>query len=199
MIAFTLLKKIVPFVLHVDCETLWTNLMNDKVPCNPEIGYIVREYIARGIISSICLIPCTSNPLDAMTKVKPNYALQVALKSNRCITPCKRVFMLRDSSYRYLTWITTSKVPMPTDRQLHTNSDTHRGITKIGKEMQVSTCPRGVNSSNHQSLHEMPASASRDHNPLNENPPRGGLEVQFLSIERHYPHRYRDISAHLIS
>lgn len=103
MIVFSLIKRVIPIVVYNDCETLWLNLMNDTIPTIPEIGYRYREPIANGRIAFTCLIPGDLNSADATTKAKPNSMLTNAIRTNKCITPCKRVFMSQDSPFRHLS------------------------------------------------------------------------------------------------
>lgn len=110
-----LMRKDIPVVVFIDCDTLWSNLMKETVPTIPEIGYRCREAITEERVHSMCLIKSSSNPADALTKAKANKSLQIAIDSNSLITPPHRVFMLQSSRFRHLSYIPTSTVPMPND------------------------------------------------------------------------------------
>lgn len=160
MIIFNHLKRIVPVKAYIDCETRWSNLMNEKALCIPEIGYRCREFIERGKVTSICLIPGIVNPDDAMTKANPNSMLKTALSSNKCVIPSERVFMLQDSPYRPPKWIPNSKVPMVDDflsppRTKDQYQTSHIGNYSLNKGI--------IHQGQNQNCNEAPSPALRDH------------------------------------
>ena len=118
-----IIGRSVPVVSYIDCDTLWTNLMNETVPTIPEIGYRCREAITSQRTHSMCLIPGAINPADGTTKAKPNRMLEHSILHNNLDTPPKRVFMLQESPFRHCSYIPTSSVPMPSDN--HNSSTTH--------------------------------------------------------------------------
>lgn len=91
--------------------------MNSTVPIIPEVYYRCREAIHDEVLNSVCLIPGSVNPADAMTKAKDNKKLERAIESGTCITPPTRVFMLQVSKYRNVRHIPTSSVPMVDDNK----------------------------------------------------------------------------------
>lgn len=112
-IIFQLLKREVPVIVYIDCETLWKNLMQETPISIPEIRFRVREKINLGIVTSVCFLPDEINPADVLTKQKPNKKISKVLETNLCISPCRQVYMLQTSPYRNASWIPTMKVPMP--------------------------------------------------------------------------------------
>ncbi|MEM1282623.1 MAG: hypothetical protein AAGG81_03635 [Chlamydiota bacterium] len=88
--------------------------MKDTVPTLPEVGYRCRVF-TEGRIHSSCLIEGIHNPSDAMTKNKPNNTLLQSIRTNKLVTPVKRVFMLQTCPFRHCPWIPTSNVPMSND------------------------------------------------------------------------------------
>jgi len=117
MIVFQLLKKEVPVVAYIDNDTLSTNLMNTTVPSIPEIGYRYREVMHNGMVASVWLVSGMIYPAGALTKVKPKNMLREAIVSGYCKTPAKSVFMLQTNPFRHVSWMPTSKVPMPDDHE----------------------------------------------------------------------------------
>ena len=117
MIVFQLLKKNAPTVCYVDNQTMWDNLMNSTVPSIPEVYYRFREAIQHEVINSVCLIPGSDNPSDAMKKAKDNGKLKRSIADGICITPPTRVFMLQLSKYRNATYIPTLSVTMVDDQE----------------------------------------------------------------------------------
>ena len=113
--AFNLLNRQIPVVFYIDCDILWTNLMNETVPTLPEVGYRCREAITYKRVDSMCLISGCYNPADGFTKLKPNGVLKSVVASNKLATPVKHVFTLQDCQFRHLSYIPTSSVPMPMD------------------------------------------------------------------------------------
>ena len=114
-IVFQLMKREIPIVCYVDNQALWDNLMNETAGSIPDIMARCRSYIHDGTIASVCLISGTCNPADAMTKRKPNGALQHILAHNSCQTPPRKVFMMQTNQYRNAPYIPTTSVPMPDD------------------------------------------------------------------------------------
>ncbi|KAI0565265.1 integrase core domain protein [Gracilaria domingensis] len=110
-----LIKRSIPTVSYIDCETLWANLMNETVPTIPEICYRVREHITRELVYVVCLLRSDLHPADGTTKAKPNKALERIVLYNRCISPARKVFMFQDSRFRHCSFIPTTSVPMPQD------------------------------------------------------------------------------------
>lgn len=94
---------------------MWDNLMNTTAPSIPQVYYRCREAIQNDIVNSVCLIPGQENPSDAITKMRDNENLKMALADGICVTPPTSVFMLQVSKYRNATFILTSSVPMVND------------------------------------------------------------------------------------
>ena len=114
-IVFQLMKREIPIVCYVDNQALWDNLMNETAGSIPDIMARCRSYIHDGTIASVCLISGTCDPADAMTKRKPNGALQRIFAHNSCKTPTREVFMMQTNRYRNAPYIPTTSVPMPED------------------------------------------------------------------------------------
>lgn len=115
MVIFSLLKRKTSVVVYIACETLWTNFMNETVPTIPGIGYRCHELITDGKAFFFYIIPGSSNPTDASTKANPNLKLAEVLKTNKCATPCKCVFMLQISLFRHVNCIATNRFLMSID------------------------------------------------------------------------------------
>ena len=115
-ILYSLVRRTLPVVAYIDCDTLWLNLMKETVPTIPEIGYRCRKAITSSRVHSVCLISANINPADGLTKARPNRILDETIKSNKLRTPPKRVFMLQESSSRHSTFIPTSSIPMQVDK-----------------------------------------------------------------------------------
>lgn len=96
-------------------QTLWNTLNNGIATSLPEVSNQFRKPIHDVTIPSVCLITGNNNPADSMTKSKPNKALEISIKNDKCTTPPSLIFMLQTSPYRRSSWIPTAKVPMPDD------------------------------------------------------------------------------------
>lgn len=102
------LDRTIPVVAFLDCNILWSNLINETVPTIQGMGYHCHECIATMRVYSNCLIPGTINRTDGTTKAKPNHILENFIGTNKWCTQPKRVFMLQDSPFFHRTYITTA-------------------------------------------------------------------------------------------
>lgn len=97
---------------------MWIAIHYEKKPINKtvvaisEIGYKCREAICQERADSICLVSYSSNPADAMTKLKPNKASSMSLPINVRHTSPKHAFMPQKSRFCYCTFINISAVLM---------------------------------------------------------------------------------------
>lgn len=109
------MKRELPCILYIDCETLWNNMIIETVPSIPEEGYRIHEVISKEVVNSVCLIKNDLKPAAAYTKSKPNQSLDRIVHHYKCSSSARRVFMLQKLKYHHCKFIPTSPVSMVSD------------------------------------------------------------------------------------
>ena len=90
--------------------------MKETPMCIPGIGYRVRGKIDKYEIDSMCLMVGKYSPADGTNKKNQNSILEEIQRSNKSITPPKRVFMLQENPFRFCSFIPTMQIPITTKK-----------------------------------------------------------------------------------
>lgn len=109
-----LLCRTTPVVAFIDCDKLWTNIMNETVSTKLKNELPIREAIKNYGVHYICINHGKSNSADGTTKATPNKMLVSSIQKTNLKRHEKSIHA-SNPSFRHAIYINISSIPMLND------------------------------------------------------------------------------------